>query len=93
MTARALLLTLALSLLVAPLAAEAQQTGKVHRIGYLSADSPLLEFAPHLEAFRQGLRDLGYAEGQNLVIEYRYAEGYERLPALAAELVRLQSIF
>jgi len=60
--------------------------------GALRADAPLLEFfAPHLEAFRQGLRELGYVEGQNLVIEYRYAEGSEeRLRDLAAELVRLQ---
>jgi putative ABC transport system substrate-binding protein len=53
--------------------------------------APLPEFAPHLEAFRQSLRELGYVEGQNLVIEYRYAEGNEeQLRALAAELVRLQ---
>ena len=52
---------------------------------------PALSPAISLEAFRQGLRDLGYVEGQNLVIEYRYAEGSaERLPDLAAELVRLQ---
>ena len=53
--------------------------------------SPLPEPTLRMEAFRQGLRDLGYVEGQNLVIEYRYAEGSaERLPDLAAELVRLQ---
>jgi putative ABC transport system substrate-binding protein len=63
----------------------------VHRIGYLSYGSPLPEFAPHVEAFRQGLRELGYVEGQNFVIEYRYAEGRaERLGDLAAEFVRLQ---
>jgi putative ABC transport system substrate-binding protein len=80
---------LALSLLAAPLAAEAQQAAKVARIGYLS---PNLVTTPHLrEAFRQGLRDLGYVEGRNLLIEYRDAEGKgERLPALAAELVALK---
>ena len=85
----AVIAVLALSLLVAPLAAEAQQAAKVARIGYLS---PNLATGPHLrEAFRQGLRDLGYVEGRNLVIEYRDAEGkVERLPALAAELVALK---
>jgi putative ABC transport system substrate-binding protein len=89
MDRRAFLGTLAGSLLVAPLAAEAQSTGKIARIGYLSFN---LATSPHLrEAFRQGLRDLGYVEGRNLVIEYRSAEGKrERLPALAAELVALK---
>ena len=79
----------AAGLLAAPLAAEAQRAAKVARIGYLS---PNLTTSPHLrEAFRQGLRDLGYVEGRNLVIEYRDAEGRaERLPALAAELVALK---
>ena len=82
--------TLTLSLLVAPLTAEAQQATNVHRIGRLSAGSPT-EPNPNLEAFRQGLRELGYLEGQNLIIASRYAEGRdERLPELAAELVRLQ---
>ena len=73
----------------APLAAEAQQATKVARIGYLS---PSLASSPHLrDAFVQGLRDLGYIEGRNVVIEYRDAEGkLERLPALAAELVALK---
>jgi putative tryptophan/tyrosine transport system substrate-binding protein len=76
-------------LLAAPLAAEAQQAAKVARIGYLVTS---LAARPHLrEAFRQGLRDLGYVEGRNVVIEYRDAEGKsERLPALAAELVALK---
>src|SRR6266446_7898123 len=76
-------------IVVAPLAAEAQQAAKVARIGYLALN---LAAAPHLtEAFRQGLRDLGYVEGRNLVIEYRSAEGKpERFPALAAELVALK---
>ena len=71
---------------MAPLAAEAQPAAKVARIGYLS---PNLAASPHLrDAFLQGLRDLGYVEGSNVVIEYRDAEGkLERLPALAAELV------
>jgi putative ABC transport system substrate-binding protein len=78
-----------LALGAAPLAAEAQQAGKVPRIGYLSTN---LAASPHLrDAFLQGLRDLGYVEGRNVVIEYRDAEGkLERLPALAAELVALK---
>jgi putative ABC transport system substrate-binding protein len=76
-------------IVVAPLAAEAQQAAKVARIGYLALNRAA---APDvLEAFLQGLRDLGYVEGRNLVIEYRDAEGKpERLPALAAELVALK---
>jgi ABC-type uncharacterized transport system substrate-binding protein len=72
-----------------PLAAGAQQAAKVARIGYLSTD---LAATPYIQgAFRQGLRDLGYVEGRNVVIEYRDAEGKpERLPALAAELVALK---
>jgi len=72
-----------------PLGARAQPTAKMPRIGYLPAN---LAASPHLtEAFLQGLRDLGYAEGRNVVIEYRDAEGkYERLPALATELVALK---
>src|SRR5215216_3647690 len=78
-----------LALGAAPLAAEAQQAAKVARIGYLS---PNLGVNAHLpEAFRQGLRNLGYVEGSNLVIEYRDADGKaDRLPALAAELVALK---
>lgn len=78
-----------LALGAAPFTAEAQQATKVARIGYLAnnpATSPYLR-----ETFLQGLRDLGYVEGRNLVIEYRDAEGkVERLPALAAELVALK---
>ena len=79
-----------LSLLVAPCTPEAQPAQKVYRIR--SAQSWALLSEPiTVEAFRQGLRDLGYVEGQNLVIEYRYGEGKaERLRDLAAELVRLQ---
>jgi putative ABC transport system substrate-binding protein len=81
---------LALALLAAPLAAAAQQPPKVLRVGFLLAVSPTDN--PHLrEAFRQGLRELGYVDGQNIAIEYRFAEHRpERLPGLAAELVRLK---
>src|SRR5215510_2484955 len=84
--------TLTLSLLVALLTAEAQQATQVHRVGRLfGAGSPSSGPDPSFEAFRQGLHDLGYVEGQNLVMEHRYAEGSEeRLHDLAAELVRLQ---
>jgi len=69
---------------------EAQQAKKMPRIGYLGANFPTTNPA-RIEAFRQGLRDLGYVEGKNIVIEWRYAEGkLERVPALAAELVRLK---
>ena len=70
--------------------AEAQQPTKVPRIGYLSVGSPSAN-AARIEAFRQGLRELGYMEGKNIVIEWRYAEGkFVRLPTLADELVRLK---
>src|SRR6266571_4990390 len=70
--------------------AQAQQPKKVPRIGFLYAVSPSSVW-DRVEAFRQGLRDLGYVEGKNIVIEWRYAEGkLDRLPALAAELVRLK---
>jgi len=73
------------SLLAAPLAAEAQQRGKVWRIGVLSTAD-----GPEWEAFRQALRALGYVEGQNMFIEYRWHAGkFENLPALAADLVKL----
>jgi putative tryptophan/tyrosine transport system substrate-binding protein len=71
-------------------AAEAQQPKKIARIGYLTAQSAVPE-QPRLEAFRQGLRALGYVEGQNLVIEFRHTDGkFEQLPEVAAELVRLK---
>ena len=75
-------------LLAAPLVGETQQpAGKVWRIGYLS---PRLGIESTGEAFRQGMRDLGYVEGQNLVIEWRFAKGNTSLfPSLAAEIVRL----
>jgi len=87
------IVTFTLGILSAPLSAEAQQPAKVPRIGVLlpwPAPTPSAP-SPTLEAFRQGLRELGRVEGQNIAIEYRYAEGkFERLPDLAAELVRLK---
>src|SRR5262249_24328220 len=84
-----LAVVLSLSVVLAPLGGEAQKATKVARIGLLSLD---VSASPHvLEPFLQGLRDLGYVEGRNVVIEYRDAEGKpERLPALAVELVALK---
>ena len=77
-------------ILASVLFAHAQQPGKIPRIGYLTGVSPSTNSARH-ETFRQGLRELGYVEGKNIVIEWRSAEGkFDRLPALAAELVRLK---
>jgi len=85
-----LVVALAISILAMPLAAEAQQAGRVYRIGFLGATSAS-GYAPQVQAFRGGLRDLGYVEGKNLVIDFRWAEGnYARLPELAAELVLLK---
>jgi len=83
-------LLLTIVLLVTVSSAEAQQPTKIPRIGYLNATSPSTSPA-RIEAFRQGLRELGYVEGNNIVIEVRHAEGkLDRLPSLAAELVRLK---
>jgi len=77
----------ALALLAAPLATGAQPAGKIHRIGFLGNSTPALE-ANLVGPFREGLRELGYVEGQNILIEYRWAEGkYERLPSLVGELL------
>jgi putative tryptophan/tyrosine transport system substrate-binding protein len=91
-TRRAFISSLAGGLVAAPLAAQAQTPAKVARIGILvfgPLESP--ETRQTLEAFRQGLRERGYVEGQNIVIEYRAADGkIDRLPGLATELVRLK---
>ncbi len=85
-----LAVVLALSILLAPLAGEAQEPGKIYRIGMLETTSMALN-AANLDAFRQGLRELGYVEGRNFMIEYRSADGRrERFPELATELVRLK---
>src|SRR5262245_4456353 len=88
---RTFLRTLGAGLLAAPLTSEARQTVRRYLIGYLSSGSP--SSAPHLiPAFKQGLRELGWVEGQNIVIEYRFAEGrFARLPDLAAELIQLEA--
>ena len=89
MDRRVFLGTLAGGLLAAPLAAGAQTAGKVPRIGYLSSGSATTSRL--VEGFQQGLRELGWVEGQNVVIDYRFSEGrFDRLPDLAAELVRLK---
>jgi len=90
MTQTALVIALVAGLLGAPLAAEAQPAGKVYRVGYLGVSQLRPETAPAFEALRAGLRDRGLIEGQNLVLEFRWAEGrIDRLPALAAELIGL----
>ena len=82
---------IALGVVGAPLAADAQTAGKVARIGYLSSGSSSMAAPSVIDAFRQGLRELGWVEGQNIVIDYRFAESrFDRLPGLAAELIRLK---
>src|SRR5919201_1088005 len=89
MTRRAIGLLVTLAIFV-PLAAHAQPAGGTVTIGYLGNSSPTLE-SNLVDAFREGLRQLGYVEGQNLVIRYRWAEGQqERFAVLAPELVRLE---
>src|SRR5262245_60568851 len=86
MDRRAFLGTLAL--LAAPLAAEAQQEGKVYRIGFLRAGPPPKAW---VEAFQESLRERGYVDGRNVVVEYRLTDGsLDQLPRLADELVRLK---
>jgi len=88
--AAAMLLTAAGVLLAATLAAHAQSSTKVHRIGFLGTTSPKTH-GPFLNAFREGMKERGYVEGKDFVIETRWAESdYGRLPALAAELVQLK---
>jgi putative ABC transport system substrate-binding protein len=82
--------TIGLTFAICEAVAQAQFPTKVPRIGYLTGGSPS-SISGRVEAFRQGLRELGYVEGKNIIIEYRYAEGkLDRLKELAAELVRLQ---
>jgi putative ABC transport system substrate-binding protein len=92
MNRRTFLCGLTLGTLSAPLAGEGQQAATVPRIGLLFPTSFSDPRTPRfLEAFRQGLRELGYAEGQNIAIESRFADGkWDRLPSLAAELVRVR---
>jgi putative ABC transport system substrate-binding protein len=79
----------AAGLLAAPRAARGQPTSEIRRVGYLTSGSATAPRSP--EAFRQGLRELGWIEGQNIVIEWRFGEGsHDRLAALAVELVRLK---
>ena len=79
------------SVLLAPCSpAQAQQPKKVARVGFL-APATRTGYQNYIDAFLQGLRELGYVEGQNIVIEYRWADGnFERLPELAADLIRLK---
>jgi putative ABC transport system substrate-binding protein len=79
-----------LGILLGSLAAQAQQTGNVYRIGFLGNSTAALE-ANLVGPFREGLRDLGYVEGRNILIEYRWAEGkYDRFPVLIGELLALK---
>ena len=80
------------AVLAAPLAAEAQRAGQVPRVGYISPGSSSDPFRQRrFEGFRQGLHELGYVEGRNVVLEPRWAEGqYARYPVLAADLARLK---
>jgi putative ABC transport system substrate-binding protein len=85
------ILTLCAVLFALGVSATAQQPKKVPRIGYVSGTGDATNPALSVEAFRKGLRDLGYIEGKNILVEYRYAEGVrDRIPSLVAELVRLK---
>jgi len=86
-TLRKLLLALGAGLLVVPLGVEAQQLGKVHRIGFLRVGPPPPTF---IEPFREGLRELGYIDGKNIIIEYGVAQSVAQLPDVTAELIRLK---
>ena len=91
MPRRAFMAVIAGGLLAAPVAAQAQPARKVWRIGVLSSGSPSGAAVARIDAFKQGLRELGYVEGQDTAIESRWGAGkYESLPGLAAELVRLK---
>ncbi len=89
-TRRIILLALGAGALAVPISSFSQQPAKTYRIGLLSSESPA-SYRTRIDELRAGLRELGYAEGRNLVIEFRWAEGkLDRLPELAAELVRLK---
>jgi len=91
-TRRQVIIALGASALALPLKAFAQQAQKSYRIGFLASEAPSdPSQAKRLELLKSGLRDLGYVEGKNIVIEVRWAEGqYDRLPALASELIALK---
>ena len=90
MTVKGIGFIITLCILLGSLAAQAQQTGNVYRIGFLGNSTAALE-ANLVGPFREGLRDLGYVEGRNVLIEYRWAEGkYDRFPALIGELLALK---
>ena len=81
---------LALGILAAPLTVEAQQPAKVYRVGFLSL-LPQEQALSHIKALHEGLRGLGYIEGQNIILEYQFADGTaERVPDLVAELIHLK---
>ena len=85
---RAIGLIVALGLAFAPLTSEAQQPGKIYRIGYLSGN-PQADTREAIKAFIEALRDLGFVEGRNLVVDHRYADGqFDQLPRLVEELIR-----
>ena len=88
MNKKVIVLTLSAALFVLWSFAQAQQAGRIYRIGVLFFGS---RNQPHLESFLRGMRELGYVEGKNIVFEYRYAEGkFDRLRELATELVSLK---
>ena len=90
MTVKGIGFIITLGILLGSLAAQAQQTGNVYRIGFLGNSTAALE-ANLVGPFREGLRDLGYVEGRNILIEYRWAEGkYDRFPVLIGELLALK---
>src|SRR5262245_15467647 len=90
MNTKIIICLVAVALLSIVSVAEAQQPKKVPRIGYVSGSGPVTS-DPRFDALRQGLRDLGYIEGKNILIEYRYAEGrQDPIPSLVAELVQLE---
>src|SRR5436853_7804937 len=91
MSKKGVLLALCSMVLALVHLADAQQPAKIPRIGYVSGQGNPKAPGPLVEGFRQGLRDLGYIEGKNILVEYRYVEeGLDRVPGLVTELVRLK---